>query len=218
MKIKKYEKMDQQKQRKQLTAKQELFCVEYVKHGDKSKAYRTAYDAKNMTPETINVAACNLANDYNVNIRIEELKAKASKIAEEKFQITHTEILRQLDILRRARIDEYFECIEKEMTQTVSKGTGNNKTVTTTTEKKLVLQFKPFDQLTPDQLSAIESIKQNRHGEIELRLHGKEWSIEKINKHIGFYDLDNMQKATSTLLTPEEREERIKMLQNKLSK
>jgi hypothetical protein len=210
--------MGQTKLANGLTEKQEKFCIEFVKHGDKSKAYRIAYNAENMTPETINTKACLLSQQDNVRERIEQLQQKASKIAEKKFEITHTEILRQLDILRRARIDEYFECVEKEVAQTVSKGTGNNKTVTTTTEKKLVLQFKPFDQLTDDQKMAIESIKQNRHGEIELRLHGKEWSIEKINKHIGFYDLDNMQKATATLLTPEEREERIKMLQNKLSK
>lgn len=218
MKIKKYEKMAQTKLLNGLTQKQEVFCIEFVKHGDKSKAYRIAYDCENMKDETINQAASRLTNDSNIIARIEELQQKAQKIAEKKFEITHTEILKQLDILRRARIDEYFECIEKEVTQTVSKGTGPNKTVVTTTEKKLVLQFKPFNQLTDDQKMAIESIKQNRHGEIELRLHGKEWSIEKINKHIGFYDLDNMQKATSTLLTPEEREERIKMLQNKLSK
>jgi hypothetical protein len=34
----------------------------------------------------------------------------------------------------------------------------------------------------------IESIKQDRSGNIEIKLHGKEWSIDKINKHIGFYE------------------------------
>ena len=217
MKIKKYEKMEAKKQ-PELTPKQEKFCIEFVRIGDKAKAYRAAYDVRNMKDSSIYTASNELYNNPLILQRIEELQQKAQKIAEKKFEITHTEILKQLDILRRARIDEYFECIEKEVSQTVSKGSGNNKTVVTTTEKKLVLQFKPFDQLTDNQKMAIESIKQNRHGEIELRLHGKEWSIEKINKHIGFYDMDNMQKATSTLLTPEEREERIKMLQNKLSK
>jgi hypothetical protein len=33
----------------------------------------------------------------------------------------------------------------------------------------------------------IESIKQDRSGNIEIKLHGKEW-IDKINKHIGFYE------------------------------
>ena len=58
----------------------------------------------------------------------------------------------------------------------------------------------------------IESVKQNRYGEIELKLHGKEWTIEKIAKHIGFYQVDNEQKQPKSELTPEERDKRINEL------
>ena len=40
------------------------------------------------------------------------------------------------------------------------------------------VRFKPFDQLTENQLKAIESVKMGRNG-IELRLHSKSWSIEE---------------------------------------
>ena len=47
------------------------------------------------------------------------------------------------------------------------------------------ITFKPFDKLTNRQAKAIESIKKGRNG-IELRLHGKSWTIERICKMLGF--------------------------------
>jgi phage terminase small subunit len=55
------------------------------------------------------------------------------------------------------------------------------------------ISFKDFMTLTPEQLEAIESIKQGRNG-IELKLHGKSWTLEMIAKHIGFYEKDNDQR------------------------
>jgi len=77
-----------------------------------------------------------------------------------------------------------------------------------------VLHFKPFDQLTEEQLMCIESIKDTRNG-IELKLHGKDWTIEKIAKHIGFYEKDNTQKSGS--LTPNLTPEKMKLLDEKLN-
>lgn len=174
-----------------LTIKQEKFCQAYIKTGDKTAAYREAYSCSNMKPEVIHVKANVLAKMDKVAVRIKELQGKVAKIAEEKFKITSEEMLRHLNILRNSRIDEYVEY------------------------KKGRLIFKDFDKLTPEQLMCIESIKQNRYGEIEIKLHGKEWTIEKINKHIGFYEKDNEQK-NKIFTSPEERDKRIKELQEKL--
>jgi len=43
-----------------LTPKQETFCLEYLKTGNASEAYRIAYDAKDMKPATINRRAKDL--------------------------------------------------------------------------------------------------------------------------------------------------------------
>ena len=65
----------------------------------------------------------------------------------------------------------------------------------------------------------IESIKQDRYGNIEVKLHGKDWTIDKINKHIGFYESDNKQKASLIIDTEgfsEEKQKRLDALKAKL--
>jgi len=194
-----------------LTIKQEAFCQAYIRTGDKSAAYREAYSSEKMKAETINRKAFDLFNNGNVRARISDLQDKVALIAEEKFQITAEAMLRHLDILRNARIDEYIT-FTYERVMTI--GEDENAEPVFREEPRMI--FKPFEELTKEQLMCIESIKQNRYGEIELKLHGKEWSIEKINKHIGFYEKDNTQKAN--LLVPEERTSRLEQLRAKLNK
>jgi len=153
-----------------LTIKQEAFCQAYVRLGDKSAAYREAYNCKRLKDKSIHELSSTLTTNIKVSSRIEELQAKVAVIAEKKFNITHEEILNHLNILRNSRIDEYVEI------------------------KKGKLVFRDFNKLTKEQLMCIESIKQDRSGNIEIKLHGKEWSIDKINKHIGFYEKNNTQK------------------------
>ncbi|WP_286293649.1 terminase small subunit [Methylomarinovum tepidoasis] len=57
-----------------LTPKQERFCLEYVKTGNASEAYRCAYDADRMKPEAVHVAACRLLEKAKVALRIDELR------------------------------------------------------------------------------------------------------------------------------------------------
>ncbi|MDD2819714.1 MAG: terminase small subunit [Flavobacterium sp.] len=173
-----------------LTLKQEAFCQAYIRSGDKSAAYREAYNASRMKPETIHEMASKLSSNHKVATRIKELQSKVAAIAEKKFNITAEEMLRHLNVLRNSRIDEYVEF------------------------KKGKLSFKDFEKLTKEQLMCIESIKETRFG-IEIKLHGKEWTIEKINKHIGFYEKDNEQKAQ--VLSPEQRTQRLKELKEKLN-
>jgi len=197
-----------------LTIKQEAFCQAYIRLGDKSAAYREAYNTSKMKDSTVNSKACLLSEKGNVGARIKELQSKVAKIAEKKFEITSTEMLRHLNILRNSRIDEYVEYVEFDVPVTTTTGKGKNMVVSTTIERRTELRFKTFDKLTEDQLMCVESIKQNRYGEIELKLHGKEWTIEKINKHIGFYEKDNDQK-NKVLLSSEDRDERIRKLEAK---
>jgi phage terminase small subunit len=172
-----------------LTLKQEAFCQAYIRSGDKSAAYREAYSTGNMKSETIHSKANLLSNKDNVRARIKELQSVVADIAEKKFNITSEEMLKHLNILRNSRIDEYVEY------------------------KKGRLTFKDFDKLSKEQLMCIESIKETKYG-IEIKLHGKDWTIEKINKHIGFYEKDNEQKTK--VLTPEDREKRLAVLREKL--
>lgn len=207
-----------------LNIKQEAFCQAYIRLSDATAAYKEAgYSHKTKTPKSVNEAACRLLKSSNVSARVKELQEKVAAIAEEKFNITSETMLRHLDILRKSRIDEYVEYIQIDypVTTTITTGKGKSSVTTTTTviEKRTEMRFKTFDQLTENQLMCIESMKQNRYGEIELKLHGKEWTIEKINKHIGFYEKDNEQKATPIVFNSnEEREKRIQELIDKAKK
>lgn len=64
-----------------LTQKQENFCLEYIKCGNASEAYRRAYNSENMKAETIHVKACELLQDGNVAVRVQELKDRAESKA-----------------------------------------------------------------------------------------------------------------------------------------
>lgn len=62
-----------------LTLKQEKFCIEYVKTGNKSEAYRLAYDAEKMATETINNNAYKLFDNNDITTRINELQNEVQK-------------------------------------------------------------------------------------------------------------------------------------------
>jgi len=79
-----------------LTQKQENFCIAYIETGNASEAYRRAYDAENMKPETVTKRASEMLIDGNIAGRVAELRAPV--IA--KAQIT---LEQHLDDLKRLR-------------------------------------------------------------------------------------------------------------------
>jgi len=195
---------------KKLTYKQEAFAQAYMRTGEKSTAYREVYKCDKMKSNVINIKAQQVFNNGNVLVRVQELQKEAEKIAKEKFGVTSEEILRHLNILRKARIDEYVR-LEYEMVDSGQKDDNDEPIM----EERPVVFFKAFSELTEEQLMCIESIKQTRYG-IELKLHGVEWTIEKINKHIGFYEKDNFQKAGE--LSSIERSELLNKILEKTKK
>lgn len=57
-----------------LTPKQETFCQKYIETGNASEAYRQAYNAANMKPETVAVKASELLSSGKVSVRVQELR------------------------------------------------------------------------------------------------------------------------------------------------
>lgn len=57
-----------------LTPKQEKFCIEYIKTGSKSEAYRLSYECSKMNPDTINRAASAMFDNYKITTRVQELQ------------------------------------------------------------------------------------------------------------------------------------------------
>jgi phage terminase small subunit len=75
---------------RKLTEKQEKFCNYYLDcEGNASEAYRMAYDASKMQPETIWSNASRMLASNKVATRIEELRsqrAKEAKVSREKVE------------------------------------------------------------------------------------------------------------------------------------
>jgi len=61
---------------KKLTPKQEKFVQNIVSGMSQRQAYKDAYNATNMTNETIDVRACELFNDSKVKVRYQQLMEK----------------------------------------------------------------------------------------------------------------------------------------------
>lgn len=140
-----------------LTIKQENFCNYYIETGNASEAYRRAYSAEKMKDETVNRVAFDLLNNPKIAARIKELQAELKAASD----ITKERVLEELSAIAFSDIRDYI--------------IFNGKTI----------RFKPFKDLTDRQAKAIESIKRGKNG-IELRLHGKSWTIERICRILGF--------------------------------
>lgn len=140
-----------------LTVKQETFCNIYLETGNATEAYRQAYDCGNMKYDTIVRKAMELMKNGNVTAWLE---AKRSEL-NERSDIRKREILEELKSIAFADIADYVEF------------DGTN------------LSVKSFENMTPAQRRAIEYIRKTKHG-IEIRLHGKNWSIDRICKMLGF--------------------------------
>lgn len=105
-----------------LTAKQEAFCIEYVKGGSKSfsDAYRAAFSCAHMKPSTINTKASVLAQSGKIRARIHELRAEASREA----SVTLVDHLRTLETLRdnAAEAGQYSAAVKAEIARGKASG------------------------------------------------------------------------------------------------
>jgi phage terminase small subunit len=88
-------------QAKKLTPKQETFCNAYIEVGNASEAYRRAFNAGAMKPETINRKAVELLNNGKITARVEVLQAELKS----KSDITKERVLKELSKIGFADTD-----------------------------------------------------------------------------------------------------------------
>lgn len=103
-----------------LTIKEDNFCLEYVKSGNASEAYRLAYNVSKMSEAAINVEACNMLKKPNISLRIEQLRKPVVEAA----QLT---LEKHLDDLKRLRDDawaseKYAAAIQAEISRGKASG------------------------------------------------------------------------------------------------
>jgi hypothetical protein len=89
-------------------------------------------------------------------------------------------IMYELRAIMEAKITDYLELKQVPMKTGQTDDNGNEITVMSS-----ALAFKDFSKLTEMQVRAIESMKDTKYG-IELKLHGKSWTIERMIKMLGY--------------------------------
>ncbi len=83
-----------------MTPKQEHFARLYVETGNASEAYRQAYNAGNMKPETVTNEAYKLLQSPDISAMVDDLKAEARQ----RHRVTVDDLLHELEQARAAAL------------------------------------------------------------------------------------------------------------------
>lgn len=83
-----------------LTPKQEAFCQAYIETGNASEAYRTAYAADKMKPESVNRKAKELLDNGKIAARVAELQGEIKQ----RHNVTVDSLLAELEEARQAAL------------------------------------------------------------------------------------------------------------------
>lgn len=83
-----------------LTIKQEAFCQAYIETGNASEAYRTAYAADKMKPETVNRNAKSLLDNNKIATRVAELQGEIKQ----RHNVTVDSLIAELEEARQAAL------------------------------------------------------------------------------------------------------------------
>ena len=159
-----------------LTIKQEAFCQAFILHGDKSEAYRGAYNTSRMKPESVNNLAYRLFEKVEIRSRIDYLR----KQIEEDNKATIGEIVSTLSDMLRFDIGELYD------------ENGKLKNIHDIPKKARLM----ISQLDSDEIKAYIDGKTIIIGQTKkLKVFDKLNAVEKLMKHLGGYENDNKQKA-----------------------
>lgn len=140
-----------------LTAKQESACQAFVLSknpdvkGNKSGAYREAYNTSKMKPVSVNRVAKRLFDQVNIRSRVEELqnKIKSALIADEiELQEFWTSVMRGEEVVEATTTEEGVDIeVKPEVKDRLKSSELLGKTKMMFVEKKIVEITNPADEL-----------------------------------------------------------------------
>jgi len=205
---------------KNLSAKHELFCKEYVsdKYLNATKAYKAVYKVKSENTAAVN--AHKLLRNAKIKARIDELMAERAK----RLEITADAVLREAWAVASARITDFAKIRTVEKTRIVTRvkqitenenneGDNENKgpqfEEVEETYLEQQIEILDTDLIDPDKIGALSSIKPCKEGGIEFKTFDKVKAIELVMKHKGMFEIDNKQKTEKIVVgyTPVDEEE-----------
>lgn len=153
-----------------LTQKQEAFCLAYIETGNASEAYRRAYNAANMKPETVNRKAKELLDNGKIAARLKELNEKAVSAA----VMTRQEALERLSRFARIDLADLVEFGEHEL------GDEDGRPVIQATWR-----IKDSAMQDPAKMAAIAELTAGRDG-IKIKTHSPLQAIQQLAKMQGW--------------------------------
>lgn len=156
-----------------LTVKQEKFCQEYIKSGNKTEAYRLAYSTKNMKPSTVNRKAFELFTDGKVTARIQQLEEEIA----ERNKVTIDELIKSLAEMVRFDIGDFYD------------------------DNGQFLPVKQMPKRARMMIESLDVQEFFGDGKVvghvkKVRTVKKLDAIEKLMRHLGGYEVDNRQKES----------------------
>lgn len=176
----------------------------FVNRFNGAGAYRKFYpNIKSNATATVNFSKIQALPEIKEYIKLKHKKAS------EKLNLTQDELLKKIEGLATFDISNVVNLktiekkavrrtVDEQATKELKKRNPNSKRKKYKDEEysyyEQSLIFTDFDELTDAQRSSIKSVKEGRFG-IEIEFQPKEKYIEMLNKHTGFYEIDNRQKA-----------------------
>lgn len=91
-----------------ITKKQEKFVSELIKGKSQREAYKAAYDTSKMKDSSVDVNASKLVKSAKVAQRLEELRTKVERKAEEKAVMSAVDVLREIEKIAKGDIADYL--------------------------------------------------------------------------------------------------------------
>ena len=165
---------------RELTAKQNKFIAGVVNGLSQSEAYRQAYNAKNMSAETIAVKASNLANQDNIRVIIDQRKKELA----DKAIWSREEALRELASIAKADIKDFLSF---RTAKTVVKHDEDGEPIMDYAQIVDMMDSEDVDG------KLIQEISISRDGTLKFKLHDKARAIEMANKMCGYNEPDKME-------------------------
>ena len=161
---------------RELTAKQEVACQKYRELRNKSAAYRSAYNTQNMKPATVNRKAKALFDQDKIKARVAELLAETVKKA---------------DLTVQGQIKKMGEITSLDPGELFDPDTKGLKPILDLPEhvRRAIASFEAVE------LPAKPGSNGKKRYKFKYKFWDKPKTVDMENKHIGFYEADNAQKA-----------------------
>lgn len=186
---------------KRLTQKQEKFVQELIKGKSQREAYKSAYNAKKMSDNAIDVEASKLLKNPKVALRHEQLRSRVIKRTEEKAIITAEEIIKEIASIAKDDISNYLDF---SMRKDVVVGFDDAGPIR---EDRITVDIKNSKDIDTKNISEVSL---GKDGQFKFKLYQRDTALFKLAELFG---LNELNKAKQKLV--EERFEHEKDIDSK---